>query len=81
MLERRHAGGLGLLVLAADINLAGGIVADQHHGEPWRELMVAPHPRHFVGNTGAKFRGNDFSIDDPGRHLIPSFMLVRLRRG
>ena len=33
VLERGHAGGLGLRVLAADIDLAGGVVADQHHGK------------------------------------------------
>ena len=36
VLERRHAGGLGLLVLAADIDFAGGVVADQHHREARR---------------------------------------------
>ena len=71
VLERRHARGLGLLVLAADINFAGGIVADQHHGEPRRQPMLALHPRHLIGDAGAKFGGNAFSIDDPRRHLNP----------
>ncbi len=76
MLERRHAGGLGLLVLAADIDLAGGIVADQHHREPRRQLMVALNARDLVGDAAAQFGGNDLSIDDAGRHLNPLFVIA-----
>ena len=72
VLERGHAGGLGLGVLAADIDLAGGIVADQHHGQARRDLMLALDPRDLVGDAGAQLRGNDFSIDDACRHLNPS---------
>jgi hypothetical protein len=32
--------------------------------------VVAADPRHFLGDTGAKFGGNDFSIDDPGGHAV-----------
>ncbi len=71
MLERRHAGGLRLLVLAADIDLAGGIAADQHHREPGRQSVLPLDAGDLVGNAGAKLRGNDFSIDDPGRHFCP----------
>jgi len=72
VLERCHAGGLGLLVLAADVDLAGGVAADQHHREPGRDPVLALHPRNLIGNAGAKFSGNDFSIDDQGRHFNPS---------
>ena len=72
VLERGHAGGLGLLVLAADIDLARGIVADQHHRKARRQLMLALDPRDLFGDAGAKLCGNDFSIDDAGRHLNPS---------
>ena len=72
VLERGHAGGLGLLVLAADIDLAGGIVADQHHRKARRELMLALDPRDLVGDAGAKLRCNDFSVDNACRHLNPS---------
>jgi len=34
--ERGHASFLRLLVLAADIDLAGGVAADQHYREPGR---------------------------------------------
>ncbi len=71
MLERRHAGGLRLLVLAADIDLAGGVAAHQHHRKAGRDPVLAHHPRNLPGNAGTKFSGNDFSIDDAGRHLIP----------
>ena len=54
VLERRHAGFLRLLVLAADIDLAGGIIADQHHRESRRYLMFAPHPSYLPGDTGSK---------------------------
>jgi hypothetical protein len=33
--------------------------------------VLALHPRDLVGDTAAKLGGNDFSIDDPGRHLNP----------
>ena len=68
VLERRHAGGLGLSMLVADVNLAGGIVADQHHRQSWRQVVVALQSRHLIGDAGTKLRGNDFSIDDGSRH-------------
>jgi len=73
MLERRHAGFLRLLVLAADIDLAGGIAADQHHREPRRQpvptLVYAPPLRRREREAPS----NAFPIDDPGRHLHPSY--------
>src|SRR5882724_5887238 len=72
MLERRHAGFLGVLVLAADVDLAGGVVADKHDGKARYELMLTLDPRDFPGDAGAKFCRNDFSIDDPGGHFNPS---------
>ena len=69
VLERRHAGALRLLVLAADIHFTGGIVAHQHHRESRRQAMLALQPRHLAGDAAAKLRGDEFSIDDPRRHL------------
>ncbi len=69
VLERDHAGGLGLGKLGADINLAGGIAADQHHGEARHQIVLALDASNLVGDAGAEFRGNDFSIDDLGRHV------------
>ena len=72
VLERRHAGFLGLLVLAANIDLTGRIAADQHHRKARRELMLALDPRDLVRDTGAKLRCNDLSVDNACRHLNPS---------
>ena len=69
VLERRHAGGLGLLMLAADIDLTRRIAADQHHRKPGCQAMLALHARDLLGNAGAKLRCNDLAVDDPGRHL------------
>ena len=71
VLERGHAGGLRLRVLAADIDLAGGVIADQHHRKARREPMLAFDPGDLFGDTGAKLRRNDFSVDDACRHLNP----------
>ena len=80
VLERCHAGCLRLLVLAADVELAGGIAADQHHREPGCYPVLALHPRDLTGDAGAKLGGNDFSIDDPGRHLNPFCRSINPRR-
>src|ERR1700693_1187845 len=71
MLERRHAGFLRLLVLAADIDLAGGVTADQYHRKPGRKPVLPLHSRDLIGDAGAKLGGDAFSIDDAGRHLNP----------
>src|SRR3954467_5981000 len=33
--------------------------------------MLALDPRNLIGHASTKFGGNDFSIDDPRRHLNP----------
>jgi len=45
MLERGHACRHRLAMLAADINLARRIVADQHHGKPRGDVVIALQPR------------------------------------
>src|SRR5262249_766251 len=75
VLERRHAGFLRLLVLAAHIDFARRVVADQNHREPGQQIVLALDPRDFVRDARTKLRGNGFSVDDPGCHLIPSFLL------
>src|SRR6202035_1550962 len=62
---------LRLLVLAADIDLAGRIAADQYHRKPRREPVLPLHPRDFIGDAAAKLGSDTFSIDDSGRHLNP----------
>jgi hypothetical protein len=53
-------------VLGADIDLAGGIAADQHHREAGRQSVFTLHPRNLIGNARAKLGGDAFSIDDRG---------------
>ncbi len=76
MLERRHAGFLRLLVLAADIDLACGIVADQYHRKTRRQPALALHARNLSGDAGAKLGGNALSIDDPGRHFVTYSLII-----
>ena len=79
MLEGSHAGLLRLLVLGADIDLARGILPDQHHRKPRRHLVFALDARHLGGDTGAKLGGDAFSIDDLRRHdSIPEFVISLL---
>ena len=40
MLERRHAGGLGLLALGADIDLTGRIFAHQDHRQAGGQAVI-----------------------------------------
>jgi len=60
VLERGHARGLRLGMLAADIDFAGRIVADQHDREPRRQAMLTLDPCDLVGDAGAQLRGNGF---------------------
>jgi hypothetical protein len=71
VLERRHAGFLGQLVLAADIDLARRIAADQHHRKPRNYPVLTLYPRNLGSDPAAQFGGNEFSIDNSGRHLDP----------
>src|SRR4051812_37366160 len=56
-------------MLAAHIDLAGGIAADQYHGEAGRHAMFGFDARDFGGDAAAQFGGNDLSIDDAGGHV------------
>jgi hypothetical protein len=72
VLERGHAGGLRLRVLAADIDFAGRVIADQHHGKARRELMLALDPGDFVRDAGAVV-----PIPDAGYGEIDRFFEAR----
>jgi hypothetical protein len=63
VLKRIHAGGLRLRMLAADIDFAGRIVANEHHREPRNKVMLALDPSRLGGHAGAKLGGNGSSID------------------
>ena len=64
VLEALHAAGHGLLALVADIDLAGRILADQHHREPrlapGGRLEACRHLRH----PGAQAFGEGLAVDD-----------------
>ena len=77
VLERRHARGFGLLRLVAHVDFGGRVIAHQHNREARREVMFTLHARHFIGDARAQVCGNDFSIDDFGRHQR-SFVRSRL---
>src|SRR4249919_185844 len=65
-------------MLAADIDLAGRVVADKHHRKARRYLMLALDLCHLVRDAGAKLRCNDFSVDNTCRHLSPSSSVLRM---
>ncbi|MGY3032469.1 hypothetical protein ACVIIV_001639 [Bradyrhizobium sp. USDA 4354] len=69
VLERGHAGGLGLGMLGTDIDLAGGVVADQHHREARHQIVLALDAGDLLSDAGPEVRGNDFSIDDLSGHI------------
>src|SRR6185369_9368379 len=69
VLERGHAGGLGLGLLGADIDLARRVVADQDHRKARHQIVLALDAGDLVGHARPEVRGNDFSIDDLGRHV------------
>jgi len=62
VLERRHAGGLGLLVLAADINLAGGVAAPAPTARPG-VMPCSRCTRATSRQRGREAQRNEFSID------------------
>ena len=71
MIERPHAAADGHLHLAADIDLARRIVADQHDREPGRDAAVADQPVHRVGDLAAQVRRDRLAVDDVCRHVRP----------
>ena len=52
VLERGHAGSLGLRMLGADIDFAGGIVADQNHCEARHQIVLALDAGDLVARRG-----------------------------
>ena len=68
MVERAHAAADGRLGLAADIDLARRIVADQHDREPGHQAAVARQPVRRVGDLAAQLRRDGLAVDDPRGH-------------
>ncbi len=59
-----HARGGGLLALAADIDLAGGVLADQHHGQARRQAVLGLQGRDLGGDLLAKLGREGLAVDD-----------------
>jgi hypothetical protein len=57
-------------VLAANIDLAGGIAANQHHREAGDQPVLTLDARDLVSDAAAKLGGDDFSIDDGCGHAV-----------
>ena len=66
MLERGDPGGGAGPRLAADIDLAGGVVADQHRGEPGRYAMRLSKRRHRGAYPLAQRAGDGRAVDQRG---------------
>src|SRR5690606_11069613 len=63
VLERGHARFLGLLRLVADIDLAGRVLAHQHHGQPRGQTFPGGEIRDGRADPLAKSGGKGLSID------------------
>ena len=63
MIEVAEAGRLGLLGLAADVDLARRIVADEHDREA-RDDRLASQCCRPLGDAAAQMFGDGFAVDD-----------------
>src|SRR3954471_17952614 len=68
MLERTHADLAARLRLVADVDLARGIVADQHHGEPGGEPVAGFDLGDPARHLRAQACRNRLAVDDRCRH-------------
>ncbi len=71
--DRAHADLLGLLFLAVDIDLAGRVLAHQHHGQARLNPVLALQLGHLFGDPAPEAFSERLPIDDPGfSHARPS---------
>jgi hypothetical protein len=61
--------------LGADIDLAGRVLAHQHHRKPRRDAVRVFQMRNMAGDVFPKFRGVSFPVDDLRGHLSSSSMV------
>ena len=76
VIERAHAAGGGHFLLAADIDLAGRIVADQHHREPGHDAAITRQTMHGIGDLAAQFGRDHLAVNDLCGH-VPSPVATR----
>ncbi len=62
--ERGHAGGFGGLALVADINLAGGVFADQDHGQARGQSVALLESGDRVADPPAQALGKGLAVDN-----------------
>jgi hypothetical protein len=53
-----------LLGLLGNIDLAAGIVSNDHHGKAWGDAMCRLEPRDVAGDAAAEPFGIGLSVDD-----------------
>src|SRR5262245_17696652 len=70
MVERLHAGFDRHLLLAADVDLARRIAADQHDRETRHHTMVARQPCDLDRDLRARRCRDRFAVDDCGSHFV-----------
>ena len=70
VLDRMEAAFLGLLAFGRDIDLAGGILADDDDGEPGCRMPLGDEVGGHALDRLDNVFGNQFSVDDVG-HAIP----------
>ena len=72
VLETFHAAGDRLFRLVADIDLAGGILADQHDREAGRQAVILFQTANRDGDAGAQCFREGLAVDDvPFSHDTP----------
>ncbi len=60
-----HADLFGLLALAADIDLAGGVFAHQHHGQAWLQAVAGRQMLDLRRDARAQAFRKRLAVDDP----------------
>jgi hypothetical protein len=77
MVGRPHAGFGGHLLLGADIDLARGIVADQHHREAGNDAMAVGEATDSLHHARAQFGRDGLAVDHGRCHGAASMMRAR----
>ena len=76
MIEVADAGRIGLLGLAADVDLARRIVADEHDGEARHDRLARQRCR-SLGDAAAQVFGDGVAVDDGGGQVQDAHWLER----
>ena len=65
-----HSGLDGLLALAAHVDLARRVFADQHHGKPRGHRMLLFQKFDFARDLSAQIGGERLSVNDLGHDML-----------